>query len=78
MGQRYARAPIVVQVCADCGAYVADQAAHDGWHNAHPPILDEMVGVLARLSFESAGAVGGGWPVTFEMGSSPDRSRVVM
>ncbi|HWH99248.1 MAG TPA: hypothetical protein VNT27_02875 [Propionibacteriaceae bacterium] len=72
MGQRYARAPIVVQVCADCGVYVADQPAHDGWHDAHPPISDEMFSVLARLSFESAGASGGGWPFPFAMGPSAE------
>jgi hypothetical protein len=67
MGQRYARDPIVVHVCADCGAYVADQPAHDAWHNAHPPISNEMFNVLARLSFESVEAPREGWPFPFGM-----------
>lgn len=33
MGQRYARDPITVHVCADCGAYVADELAHNAWHD---------------------------------------------
>lgn len=72
MGQKYARAPIVVRVCADCGAYVADQPAHDAWHNAHPPISTDMVSELARLSFESAGASGGRRPFPSEMGPSTE------
>jgi hypothetical protein len=72
MGQRYARDPIVVRVCADCGAYVADQLAHDAWHNNHPPISDEMSMALARLSSQSADAAAVASPFPFEVGVSAE------
>lgn len=31
--ERYTRAAGNPVVCGDCGAVVADVAAHDGWHN---------------------------------------------
>ena len=34
MGQRYAREPITLHVCADCGVYVANPLVHDAWHSA--------------------------------------------
>lgn len=46
MGQRYARDPITLHVCGDCGAYVADQLVHNAWH----------------IGQESWVAPAGGWP----------------
>jgi hypothetical protein len=32
VGQRYGREPLRFDVCADCGAVVADRGVHDAWH----------------------------------------------
>lgn len=32
MGSRYGREPFTVDVCADCGAVVADRTRHNAWH----------------------------------------------
>jgi hypothetical protein len=72
MGQRYAREPIVLHACADCGAYVADQLVHNEWHHHHPPVSDELLNALAQLSFQSSVAPGARLPFPSAAGDSTE------
>ena len=72
MGQRYARQPIILYECADCGSYVADQLVHEEWHHHHPPVPDELLDALAQLSFQSAVRPGAGLPFPSEVGDSAE------
>jgi hypothetical protein len=67
VGERYAREPIQVDVCADCGAYVADRQVHNEWHQSHPPRHEPLLGERTETSYGFAtgypGLGSAGWPM---------------
>ena len=42
-------APVVLNVCTACGAYVADELGHARWHRLQDDARDAMLAVLDPL-----------------------------
>jgi hypothetical protein len=72
MGQRYVQEPIQVDVCADCGAFVADRRVHDEWHQIPPPPNEPPLTKLTEASYRFATGYPGLGPAGFPMGPSAE------
>jgi len=57
-----------VDVCADCGAYVADRQIHDQWHQLDPLVHEPMLGELTGASHQFATGYPGLGPAGCTMG----------